>query len=87
MHFLPLLFLVSLFALILSLFVDKLLLLIGASVLVVYYWLLFIDSTIKNGSLMVGFLSIITATVQLCAYAIGMVTEFLKSKPNRVDKY
>jgi len=55
-------------------------------VAVLYYALIFIDSTFKNSSLPVGVVSVIAATVQLIAYAIGMVTEFFKGSPKPASR-
>lgn len=84
-HFFPLFFLVSWLVLLLAWFVNKPLFFLASGVAVIYYALIFIDSTIKNNSLLVGVLSMITSTVQLSAYAIGMLTEFFKGKASEVD--
>ena len=77
-HFFPLLFLLGWLALGVSWFISKPLFLIGLGIAAVYYLLIFIDSTLKNRSLLVGVLSVVTATVQLSAYAIGMMAEYFR---------
>ncbi len=52
--------------------------LVGSALLGLYYLLLFVGSTIKNKNLIVGFLSLITATIQLVAYANGMLYEYFR---------
>ena len=44
--------------------------------LALYTFLVFIDSTVKNKSLVIGGLSILTAFTQLLGYGIGFATEF-----------
>jgi glycosyltransferase involved in cell wall biosynthesis len=77
-HFFPLFFLVGWLALGVSWFIYKPLFLIGLGIAAVYYWLIFMDSTIKNRSFPVGVLSVVAATVQLSAYAIGMIAELFQ---------
>jgi UDP-N-acetylmuramyl pentapeptide phosphotransferase/UDP-N-acetylglucosamine-1-phosphate transferase len=67
-------------------FVSKPLFFFVLGVGVLYYALIFIDSTFKNSSLPVGVVSVIAATVQLSAYAIGMVTEFFKGSPKPANR-
>jgi glycosyltransferase involved in cell wall biosynthesis len=85
-HFFPLFFLVGWLALVVSWFFYRPLFFIGLSVAAVYYWLIFMDSAIKNMSLPVGVLSVVAATVQLSAYAIGMVAEFFKRHAKQAGK-
>ena len=85
-HLLPLFFLVGWLVLIIAWFVNKPLFFIGLGVVMLYYGLIFIDSMIKNRSLPVAVLSIVAATVQLCAYAMGMVQEFIKAGPKQADR-
>jgi len=79
-HFFPLFFLLGCLLIIVCGFVYKPLFVIGLFFLTVYYLVIMIDSTLKNRSLVVGVLSLVAATVQLCAYAIGMVGEYFKRK-------
>jgi GT2 family glycosyltransferase len=85
-HFFPLFFLAGWFILIITWFVYKPLFILGLSVVTIYYWLIFMDSTIKNRSLPVGVLSVVAATVQLSAYAIGMVAELFKGNTKQAEK-
>ncbi|MFK7953233.1 MAG: glycosyltransferase family 2 protein [Ekhidna sp.] len=50
---------------------------IGLLFYLIHSTLVLIDSSIKWKSLMVGFLSIITSFIQLSAYGLGMIKEFL----------
>ena len=84
-HLLPLFFVAGWFILIIAWFVYKPLFMIGLGVAGLYYWLIFMDSTIRNRSLPVGGLSVVTATVQLCAYAIGMIAEYFRRPPNHSE--
>ena len=43
---------------------------------VLYTTLILIDSTIKNKSLKIGVLSILTSITQLCGYGIGFLSNF-----------
>ena len=84
-HFFPLFFLVGWLVLLAAWFFYKPLFYLASAVAVLYYALIFIDSTIKNKSMPVGVVSVFAVTVQLIAYAIGMLSEFVKGKPNRAD--
>ena len=84
-HLLPLFFVAGWFILIIAWFVYKPLFMIGLGVAGLYYWLIFMDSTIRNRSLPVGVLSVVSATVQLCAYAIGMIAEYFRRPPNHSE--
>jgi glycosyltransferase involved in cell wall biosynthesis len=81
-HFFPLLFLLGWFVIAMSWFVYKPLFLTGLLLVTVYYGLIFIDSTVKNSNVLVGLLSVVAATVQLSAYAVGMIGEMFKPDPN-----
>jgi len=85
-HFLPLLFLISWLGLITSWFLSETLFLLGIGGAIVYYSLILIDSTIKNRSILVGVLSMVATTVQLSAYAIGMIRESFRANPNQTEK-
>ena len=82
-HFFPLLFLAGWLAIVASWFVYRPLFYLGLAVAALYYLLIFVDSTLKNRSLVVGFLAVLAATIQLSAYAVGMVTEYLRGKAVR----
>ncbi len=81
-HLFPIGFLLGWLVLLGSWFLYKPIFFISAGILTVYYVLIFGDSTIKNKNLVVAMLSIITTTVQLIAYANGMITELVR-KVNR----
>ncbi|RFS16755.1 glycosyltransferase family 2 protein [Emticicia sp. C21] len=52
--------------------------LFSIGVMALYKLMIFIDSTVKNKSLKVGFLSIVACFIQLFAYGIGFMQEKLK---------
>ena len=77
-HFFPLLFLLGV---VLYLFLPLINLqwFVWASLLfAIYFFLIFIDATLKNKSLTVGLLSIAASFIQLSAYGIGFLTEGLR---------
>ena len=80
-HLFPLAFFLGLLALIPMWFVSPPAVCLGLSVVAIYYLLIFLDSTIKNVNPIVGILSMATAAIQLSAYAIGMITEYLDKQP------
>lgn len=75
-HLLPAFFTIGLFLSMLSLFwnadFSKLLLLPFGC----FFILIFFDSSIKNNSLYIGFLSILASLIQLTAYGIGFLQEY-----------
>jgi glycosyltransferase involved in cell wall biosynthesis len=80
-HLFPLAFLLGWLALIISWFAYKPIFVLGLGIIAIYYLLIFLESTIKNRNPIVGFLSLATTTIQLSAYAIGMVMEYFKKPP------
>jgi glycosyltransferase involved in cell wall biosynthesis len=50
------------------------------SLLMIYFMLILIDSTIRNRSLKIGFLSIIASFVQLIGYGVGFVSAFFRNR-------
>lgn len=50
----------------------------GISIIAFYFLLIFIDSTIRNKSIKVGALSIVTSFIQHTGYAIGFISNFCK---------
>jgi glycosyltransferase involved in cell wall biosynthesis len=80
-HLFPLAFLLGWLALIISWFTYKPIFVLGLGIIATYYLLIFLESTIKSRSPIVGFLSLATTTIQLSAYAIGMVMEYFKKPP------
>jgi len=77
-HLFPLAFSLSWLILVSLWFTYQPAFILGAGLLGMYYTILFVGSTIKNRNLVVGFLSIVTATIQLIAYANGMIYEFFR---------
>lgn len=76
---LPAFFVVAIWVWILSLLVFKPLFVLGAGFLLLYYFAIFVDSSIQNKSIGIGLLSIPTSFIQLYAYGIGFFGE-LKTK-------
>jgi glycosyltransferase involved in cell wall biosynthesis len=83
-HFFPVFFLSAWLAMLPAWFIHRPFFFLGVGVLAFYFFLIVLDSAIKNKNILVGVVSIIAATVQLSAYAIGMVTEYLKGNPHQV---
>jgi len=50
----------------------------GLGIILFYFFLIFIDSTIRNKSLKVGALSVIASFIQHTGYAIGFISNFCK---------
>lgn len=82
-HLLPLFFVFSIFFWIVSFFLFPELFRLGAGVLVIYYTLIFFDSTLKHQSIKVGGLSIVTSFIQLFAYGMGLMAEKIKPRGNQ----
>ena len=77
-HLFPLLFFIGLLAVPVSYFLLPSLFPLLAGAYIGYFILILFDSTIRNKSLWVGILSMITSMVQLTAYGLGMSQEGLK---------
>lgn len=78
-HFFPALFTLGLsFVIIANLFCFKTIAFVCNFLLLVYILLIFFDSWIKNNSLKIAFLSIITSFIQLIAYGLGFIQDFCK---------
>ncbi|MEN8250152.1 MAG: glycosyltransferase [Bacteroidota bacterium] len=80
-HFFPIFFLAGWLVFLSSYFFNETIFYLGLNSVAIYYGLIYLDSTYKNNNLLVGFLSLLTATIQLGAYAIGMISESLKRNP------
>lgn len=80
-HLIPVAFLMAWLVFIASYFLSDTLFFLGLNAVGIYYGLIYLDSAIKNNSLVVGFLSLLTATIQLGAYGIGMLSELIKRNP------
>ena len=78
-HMLPAFFVIAVWSWVLSFFVVPELFVIGAVTLGIYYFAIFIDSSVQNKSVVIGLLSIPTSFIQLYAYGIGFFGE-LKTK-------
>jgi glycosyltransferase involved in cell wall biosynthesis len=81
-HLFPLAFLLGCLSLILFWFISQPAFYLGLGLIAIYYLLILIDSTIKNMNPLVGLFSLATTTIQLIAYAIGMVTEYVTTRSN-----
>jgi len=78
-HFIPALFTIFCGITLLSfLFLFNGLFLICITFLILFCLLIFIDSSLKNKSLYIGFLSVSASFVQLIGYGIGFITDFIK---------
>lgn len=77
-HRLPAYFVVGLIFYLSTLFFSPQLFRLGSYLLGFFVLIIFIDSTIKNKSVLIGFLSIVASFVQLTGYGIGMIQESLK---------
>ncbi len=78
-HFFPMIFTLSVIVTPFLFFISKPLFFIAAALFTIYKVMIFVDSSIKNKSLKVGFLSIIACFIQLFAYGMGFMQEkFLK---------
>ena len=74
-HFFPMIFTLCVIITPLLYFISKPLFFIGATLFAIYKIMIFVDSSIQNKSLKVGFLSIFACFIQLFAYGIGFMEE------------
>jgi len=79
-HALPAAFLLAEFVYLLTPLVSMPLFYLGTILLLIFSFLIFVDSSIKNKSLHVGILSVGAAFVQLSAYGVGFWTELGRRK-------
>jgi glycosyltransferase involved in cell wall biosynthesis len=78
-HFFPMIFTLGVIVTSFLFFISKPLFFIAAALFTIYKLMIFVDSSIQNKSIKVGFLSIIACFIQLFAYGIGFMQEkFLK---------
>ena len=77
-HVFPALFLLGWVVLPSLFFLAPLLFKLGAWLLLVFYALIFVHSTISQKSIVVGILSVATSTIQLLAYGVGFLSEGAK---------
>lgn len=77
-HFFPAVFTVGIMTVLLLNIIYPPLAYIGNVFLLVYFMLIFLHSLILNRSLKVAFLSIISSFIQLTAYGLGFIQDFIK---------
>jgi len=77
-HFFPLLFTLGLFFWILSFWFIPALFQLGIPFLSIYFLLIFMDALAKTHNILVALLSIITAVIQLTAYGVGFLLEWVR---------
>jgi glycosyltransferase involved in cell wall biosynthesis len=77
-HFFPAVFFLFCISIPLTIFISTNLFKFGVGLLVIYSLLNFLDSSIKNKSIVVGALSVVAAFTQLFGYGIGFITEGYK---------
>ncbi|WP_286756179.1 glycosyltransferase [Roseivirga sp. UBA838] len=82
-HLLPLFFVLIIYGWFSTLFYSHSLFKLGAFVLMFYYLAIFLHSVVKNKSLRVGVLSIVTSFIQLYAYGMGIVAEVIRPRGNQ----
>lgn len=82
-HLLPLFFVLGLLAWIATFWLYLPLFKIGAYLLLLYFVAIFWHSALKNFSVNVGFLSMISSFMQLFGYGMGMIAEVLKPRGNQ----
>lgn len=81
-HMLPALFTLGiLFYIILWIF-SKELFLFSTGILLFYFSLILLDSTIKNRSIKIGLLSVVTSFIQLFGYGLGFISEMFSKNLN-----
>ncbi|CAH0997615.1 hypothetical protein EMA8858_03749 [Emticicia aquatica] len=74
-HYFPMVFTLGCFSIPLLFFVSKPLYFLAVFVFLLYISMIFIDSSISNKSLKVGFLSIVACFIQLIGYGFGFMQE------------
>jgi len=82
-HLLPLFFVLGLMFWLATFWIYLPLFKIGALLLALYFLSIFWHSTLKNHSIDVGFLSVITSFMQLFGYGMGMIAEVIKPRGNQ----
>jgi glycosyltransferase involved in cell wall biosynthesis len=85
-HLLPVGFVLALIVWLATAWVMPPLFKLGGAVLLLFFMLIYIDSTLRNRSILVGLLSIPATLIQLSAYGIGFIREIfwpLKQTPPR----
>ena len=79
-HFFPMIFTLGCLSIPFWFFISKPIFMLSIIILLIYVLLNFIDSTLKNKSIKVGFLSVLAVFVQLFAYGLGFISEGLKQR-------
>jgi hypothetical protein len=82
-HFIPLAYFIFFWNTIIWNIVDINFGLIFSSMLIGYWILIFLDALIKSKNLMIAFLGLIAANIQLLAYGKGFLEEGLKKITNK----
>ena len=77
-HYFPILFTLGVLSVPFQYFIYKPLFIFSICVLLLYILLIFVDSSMKNKSIKIGFLSIFACFSQLFGYGVGFVTEKIK---------
>ncbi len=77
-HLLPVGFLIYLIVTYLSIFVSGTAFIALKALFYTYFGLIFLDSSIKNKSIHIGFLSVMAVFVQFTGYGIGFIKDFWK---------
>ncbi len=87
-HFIPALFTLFIGFAILSFFlVWEYFLLVSLTILLLFNFLIFIDSTLKNKSIGIGLLSVVTSYIQLLGYGFGFIKDFVSRIIFRSKRY
>ncbi len=81
-HFFPACFTMFVMISLLSLIFIKPLFFLSFWVLILFFFLIFVDSLVKNKSIHVAFLSIPACFIQLFAYGVGFLTEMFNKPKN-----
>ncbi|WP_296703995.1 glycosyltransferase [Algoriphagus sp.] len=77
-HLLPSLFLVFCISIIISGLFSFQIFLLQISILAIWFLAIFIQSSYRYKSILVGFYSLITSFAQLCAYGLGLIFEMIR---------
>lgn len=77
-HYFPLLFTLFLFSIPLLYLINFALGAVASTLLLLYFSLIVIESGVKNNSLYIGLLSVLSCVTQLTGYGLGFITELLK---------
>jgi glycosyltransferase involved in cell wall biosynthesis len=85
-HLLPALFTLGFLFYLISWIINKELFLVGSILIFLYFLMILIDATVKNSSLKIGFLSVITSFVQLTGYGLGFISEVFSKNKRPVKK-